>query len=80
MKVENNYKNATSVYSTNSGKIVQQTTAAAVSSVSTAKKSDRLELSEKAKSYQQIYEKIKNGDYDKPEVLNTVAKKLAQII
>ncbi len=80
MKVENNYKNAATVYSTNSGKITQQTNGAIASSVSTSKKSDRLELSEKAKSYQQIYEKIKNGDYDKPEVINAVAKKLAQVI
>ena len=80
MKVENNYKNAASVYNTNSGKLVQQTSGALVSSGTAAKKSDRLEVSEKAKSYQQIYEKIKNGDYDKPEVLNSVAKKLAQVI
>ena len=79
MKVENNYKNTASVYNTNTGKLTQQTSSALVSSGNSAKKSDRLELSEKAKNYQQIYEKIKNGDYDKPEVLNSVAKKLAKI-
>ncbi len=79
MKIEN-YKNPASVYNTNSEKLVRQTSDAVVTSGSAAKKSDKLELSERARSYQQIYEKIKNGDYDKPEILNAVAKKLSSVL
>ena len=41
--------------------------------------SDKLTLSEEAKKLQPIRQKISEGFYDKPEVLDSVAKKLDKI-
>jgi hypothetical protein len=81
MKIENsNIKNPVSVYSSsNTNKQSAQVSAAVTANASSAK-TDKLEVSEKAKNYSQIYDKIKNGEYDKPEVINAVARKLAKYL
>ena len=83
MKIENsNIKNPVSVYTANAGvkQAQAQSTINANVASNTASKADKLELSEKAKNYGAIYDKIKNGEYDKPEVINAVARKLSKYL
>lgn len=82
MKIENsNIKNPTSIYSANNTAKQSSQIATAVSTGSqTMLKADKLELSDKAKNYGPIYDKIKNGEYDKPEIINAVARKLSKYL
>ncbi len=83
MKIENsNIKNPVAIYTVNSGtkQTAQVATAVSISAPTMAKKEDKLELSEKAKNYGQIYDKINNGEYDKPEIINAVARKLSKYL
>lgn len=43
-------------------------------------KVDKLEISETARNYTQIFDKISSGEYDKPETINVVSRKLSKLI
>ncbi len=43
-------------------------------------KVDKLELSDTAKNYTQFFDKIKSGEYDKPETVNAVSRKLSKLV
>lgn len=82
MKIENsNIKNPAAIYTANAGaKQIAQVATAVSTTAPTMAKTDKLELSDKAKNYGQIYDKIKNGEYDKPEIINAVARKLSKYL
>lgn len=82
MNVENvNINSKASVYGANKQGVQQkQSGNAAAYASNESKKGDRLELSQKAKSYQAIREKIASGEYDKPEVLMQVAINISKTL
>lgn len=41
---------------------------------------DKLEISNTAKNYTQIFDRIKSGEYDKPEIVNAVSRKLSKLV
>ncbi len=59
----------------------QSATNAAITAVPVQnQKLDKLEISETAKNYNQIFDKVKSGEYNKPETINAVARKLSKLI
>lgn len=70
-----------SAYSPKANSATSGKTAVNVSTtVASSNKGDRLELSSNVKNYQKILEKIKSGEYDKPEVINKIANKLSDLL
>lgn len=77
MKLENNIKNASLIYSQNEK--IEKKAAEKTEDNTKAKKtvkSDKLELSVEALKLQPIKAKIAQGFYDNPDVLKDVASKL----